>query len=255
MEALKIDGLAKNFGALEVLKDLSLTVKTGERVAIIGPNGAGKTTLLNVISGELVPTSGRVYVLGQEITNLPAHRRVHTGLARSFQLTRVFPNLTILQNILLALQGTRPSRYEMFRQAIAYNNLVSKAQRLLELVNLWEKRDEPAHAISYGEQRKMELALSLASEPKVLLLDEPSAGLDIGEIPDFVKIMMTLAKGITLVFSAHDMEVVFGLANRVVVLYYGKFIADGTPQEIKANPTVREIYLGVEDDETSARVR
>jgi branched-chain amino acid transport system ATP-binding protein len=255
MEALKIEGLSKNFGALEVLRDVSLTVKTGECVAIIGPNGAGKTTLLNVVSGELVPTAGRIYILGQEVTRIPTHRRVHTGLSRSFQLTRVFPNLTILQNILLALHGIRPSCYQMFRPTIAYNNLVAKAQKLLELINLWGKRNELACAISYGEQRKMEIALSLASEPKLLLLDEPSAGLDIGEIPDFVKTMKTLVKDITLVFSAHDMEVVFGLANRVVVLYYGKFIADGTPKEIKANPTVREIYLGVEEGDTRARVR
>lgn len=246
MEVLKIEGLSKNFGALEVLKNISLTVESGEYVAIIGPNGAGKTTLLNVLSGELPATSGRIRILGQDVTALPTYRRIHAGVARSFQLTRVFQNLTVLQNILIALQGTKPSRHQIFRPAIAYGDILAKAQKLLELINLWEKRDDLACAISYGEQRKIEIALSLASEPRLLLLDEPSAGLATAEIPDFINMIKMLAKDITLVFSAHDMDVVFGLADRVVVLYYGQFIAQGTPEETKANQMVREIYLGVE---------
>lgn len=254
MEALKIEGLSKRFGALEVLKGVSLTVEAGEYVAIIGPNGAGKTTLLNVITGELPATAGRVYIFGQDITTMPTHRRAHTGLARSFQITRVFPNLTVLQNISLALQGIKPSRYQMFRSTTAYGDVIAKAQRLLELIDLWAKREELMQTISYGEQRKMEIALSLASEPRVLLLDEPSAGLAIAEIPDFINTIKTVTKDTTLVFAAHDMDVVFGLADRVVVLYYGQFIAEGTPKEIQANPAVREIYLGGEEGEATARV-
>lgn len=246
MEALKIEDLSKNFGALEVLKSISLRVEKGEHVAVIGPNGAGKTTLLNVISGELPADTGRVYVFGQEITAMPTHRRVHIGLARSFQLTRVFSNLTILQNTLLAFQGMRPSRFEMYRSAFAYGHIIAKAEKLLNLLGLWEKKDELARAISYGERRKMEIALSLALEPRVLLLDEPSAGLDLGEIHDFIDLIKNMAQEMTLVFAAHDMDVVFGLADRVVVLYYGQFIADGAPEEIKVNSKVREIYLGVE---------
>jgi branched-chain amino acid transport system ATP-binding protein len=245
MEALKIEGLSKKFGALEVLRSISLRVEKGEHVAVIGPNGAGKTTLLNVISGELPADTGRVYIFGQEITEMATHRRVHKGLARSFQITRVFGNLTLLQNTLLAFQGTRSSRFEMYRSALAYGDIIGKAEKLLNQFGLWEKKDKLARAISYGERRKMEIALSLALEPRVLLLDEPSAGLDLGEIHDFIDLIRNIAQEMTLVFSAHDMDVVFGLADRVVVLYYGQFIADGAPVEIKANPKVKEIYLGV----------
>jgi branched-chain amino acid transport system ATP-binding protein len=253
MEAIKIEGLSKNFGALEVLRDLHLTVEAGEYVAVIGPNGAGKTTLLNVLSGVLPVAAGRIYMFGQDITSMPAHCRAHIGLARSFQIARLFGNLTVLQNISLALQGMRPSRYQMFRSAIGYGDVMAKAHNLLELIDLWVKRNEPMKALSYGEQRKMEFVLSLASEPRVLLLDEPSAGLGVAEIPNFVNTIKDLAKGTTLIFVAHDMDVVFDLARRILVLYIGQFIADGTPEEIRANPKVNEIYLGIEEDRTNAR--
>ena len=181
---------------------------------------------------------------------MPKHRRTHVGLARSFQLSRVFLNLTVLQNMLIAVQGTRQTRYRMFRPAAAYSGIIAKAQELLELVDLWGKRAELTSNISYGEQRKLEIALSLASEPRVLLLDEPTAGLAVGEIPDFINMIKTLTKDITLLFPAHDMDVVFGLASRVVVLYYGQFIADGRPEEIQHNPLVREIYLGIDGGES-----
>jgi branched-chain amino acid transport system ATP-binding protein len=252
MEALKIEGLKKSFGALAVLQGVSLSIEAGERVALIGPNGAGKTTLLNVITGQLRSTAGRIYSFGKEITGMPTHRRIHAGLARSFQLSRVFLNLTVLENVLLALQGIRSSRYQMVRSHMAYDHLLAEAQRLLGLMNLWEKRDELIRAISYGEQRKMEIALSLASEPKVLLLDEPTAGLSIDEISDFINMIKALTKDTTLFFSAHDMDVVFGLATRVVVLFSGQFIADGTPTEIQANQKVREIYLGITEEALNA---
>jgi branched-chain amino acid transport system ATP-binding protein len=245
MEALRIEGLSKNFGALEVLKGISLRVEKGEHVAVIGPNGAGKTTLLNVVSGELPADAGHVHVFGQDITSMPVHRRVHMGLARSFQLTRVFGSLSLLQNTLLAIQGMKPSRFQMIRSAFAYGEYLAEAEKLLNRLGLWAKRNALARTISYGERRKLEIALSLALEPKVLLLDEPSAGLDLGEIRDFIDFIKDIAREMTLVFAAHDMDVVFGLAHRVVVLYYGQFIADGTPEEIRAHPKVREIYLGV----------
>jgi len=254
MEALKIEGLSKNFGGLQVLKEVSLSVEAGEYVAIIGPNGAGKTTLLNVITGELSATTGRIYIFGQEITTTPTHRRAHIGLARSFQITRLLPSLGVLDNILLSLHGMRPSRFQMFRPITAYNETLAQAQRLLELIDLWEKRDELVQTMSYGEQRKMEIAISLAAEPKLLLLDEPSAGLAVGEIPAFTNMIKSLAKGTAVFFSAHDMDVVFDLAHRVVVLYYGQIIAQGTPKEIQANPTVKEIYLGSEEGTADAGV-
>jgi branched-chain amino acid transport system ATP-binding protein len=227
------------------LKSLSLRVEKGKHVAVIGPNGAGKTTLLNVISGELPADAGHVHVFGQDITFKPIHRRVHMGLARSFQLTRVFGSLSLLQNTMLAIQGMKPSRFQMVRSALAYEECIAKAEALLNSLGLWAKKDELARTISYGERRKIEIALSLALEPKVLLLDEPSAGLDLGEVHVFIDLIKNMAKEMTLIFAAHDMDVVFGLADRVVVLYYGQFIAEGTPEEIKANPMVKEIYLGV----------
>lgn len=254
MEALKLEGLSKNFGGLQVLRDLSLSIEAGEYVALIGPNGAGKTTLLNVITGELSAATGSIYVFGQEITTMPTHRRAHAGLARSFQITHLLPNLSVLDNISLALHGIKPSRFQMFRPMTAYGELLAKAQRLLELIDLWEKREEPVQTISYGEQRKMEVALSLASEPKLLLLDEPTAGLAIGEILVFTNIIKTLARGTTLFFAAHDMDVVFDLADRVAVLYFGQIIAQGTPKEIQANPMVKEIYLGSEEGTPDAGV-
>jgi branched-chain amino acid transport system ATP-binding protein len=245
MDALVVNGLSKNFGAVEVLKEVSLSVAPGEHVAVIGPNGAGKSTLLNCISGDLRPDAGKVSLLGKDMTRIPPYRRVHQGMARSYQLTRVFPTRTVLQNTLLALQGKRGSRFQVVRPALSYPDLLATAERLLTLLGLWEKRDMLASHVSYGDRRKMEIALSLALEPRVLLLDEPSAGLDLGEIHDFIVLIRNLSQDIAVLFAAHDMDVVFGLADRVVVLYYGKFIATGTPEEIKTDPQVRAIYLGM----------
>lgn len=253
MEALELRGLSKNFGGIQVFSDLNLTVGNGEYLGLIGPNGAGKTTLLNVISGGLPSSSGRLHLCGRDITNAPIYRRAHLGLARSFQITRIFYDITVLDNVTLALHGTVLSRYNMLRAAISYDDIVAQAQRLLELVGLWSKRSEPAKNLSYGEQRKIEIVLALSSAPRVLLLDEPTAGLDIGEIPDFIKIVKAISRGTTVVFSAHDMSVVFGLAQRVVVLYTGHLIADGTPSEIQCNPLVRECYLGAVRGNQSVR--
>jgi len=254
MEALRIDRLSKNFGGLRVLRDLSLTVEAGEYVAIIGPNGAGKTTLLNVITGELSANTGRLYLFGKDITAMPTHQRVHAGLGRSFQITRLFYDVTALDNISLALQASRPSRYQMFRRAASYSEVFAEAEGLLKAIDLWDKKDELAAGISYGEQRKMEIILALASKPKLLLMDEPTSGLAPAEIDGFIRMVKTLAAGTTLVFAAHDMDVVFDLAHRVIVLYYGQIIAEGTPEQIQGNRKVKEIYLGVEKDAPNAGV-
>jgi len=247
MQALSVKGLCKNFGGLHVLQDVSFHVEKGERLAIIGPNGAGKTTLLNTISGELPPSAGGIYLFGQDISNEAIHSRAHLGLARSFQLNCLFPNLTVLDNVLLALQGTRRSRFQMLRANAAYTDLFTKAKALLQSTDLWEKRDSLIKNLSYGEQRQIEIILSLASEPKLLLLDEPTAGLSIAESNVFASNLHNLTRDITVVFIAHDMDVVFGLADRIVVLYFGKIIAQGTPKEIQADATVKEIYLGMEN--------
>lgn len=252
IEALRIEGLSKDFGGLRVLRDISLTIEAGERTAIIGPNGAGKTTLFNVITGELSATAGHVYIFGQEISTMPAHRCAHVGLARSFQITRLFSNLTVLQNILLALQGIKHSRYQMFRPITAYKDLFAKAQELLGLIDLWEKRNDPVKAISYGEQRKLEIALSLASDPKLLLLDEPSSGLTAAESNNIIDMIRNLGSDITAVIVAHDMDLIFGVADRIIVLHYGQIIAEGTPEEIQADPRVREIYMGIGEGRVNA---
>ena len=247
MKALKVEGLSKDFGGVHAVRDVSFSIEAGEHLAIIGPNGAGKTTLFNLISGQLTPTDGQVYLSGQEITNMPTHQRTHLGVARSFQLTTLLSNLSVLDNILLALHGSRPSRFQMFRSITAYKHLYAKAQKLIEPMQLWEKKDEPVHAISYGEQRKLEIAISLALEPKLLLLDEPSAGLTAAESANIVSIILNLGADIMVILVAHDMDLVFGVAERIIVLHYGEIIAQGTPEEINADSRVKEIYLGSEE--------
>jgi len=254
MEALKVESLSKSFGGLHVLKNLSFSVEAGEHLAIIGPNGAGKTTLFNVLGGQLRATAGRVYILGQEVTNMPMYSRAHLGLARSYQITQLFPSLTVLNNILLGIHGTEPSRFQMFRPFTAYDQLLTKAKKLLESIDLWEKRDELVQNIAYGEQRKMEIALCLASEPKLLLLDEPSAGLTIAESTGIINIINALARDTMVFFAAHDMDVVFGLAHEIMVLYYGEIICRGTPEEVQADPRVQEIYLGLEEEAANAEL-
>jgi branched-chain amino acid transport system ATP-binding protein len=247
LETLRVEHLSKSFGGVQALQDISFSVEAGRKLAIIGPNGAGKTTLFNVLNGQLSATAGRVYIFGQDITTMPTHRRIHLGEARSFQLSSLFPSLTVLENILFAIQGTRPHRFQMLRPITAYKHLFFKAEELLESMDLWGKRDYLVKAISYGEQRKLEIALSLASEPKLLLLDEPSCGLTGAESADLIKMIRNLGQDITVLIVAHDMDLVFGLADRIMVLHYGQIIAEGTPEEIQADPRVQEIYMGLEE--------
>ncbi len=244
MEALRVEGLSKNFGGLQVLQELSFTVEAGDRLAIIGPNGAGKTTLFNVVNGQLAATAGRVYLLGQDITHLGPHRRLHLGLSRSFQLNNLFFNLTLIDNMLLALQGAQRPHFRMFRSI--NTDFFAMAQNLLEPMGLWEKRFDPVKNLSYGDQRLLEIAFALASKPKLLLLDEPTAGLPRAEATAFTDTIRNLLGDTALFFCAHDMDLVFSLADRIMVLYFGKIIARGTPEEIRADPRVQEIYLGGE---------
>ena len=244
MEVLRVEGLSKNFGGLQVLQELSFTVEAGDKLAIIGPNGAGKTTLFNVVNGQLPATAGRVYLLGQEITRLAPHRRLHLGLSRSFQLNNLFFNLTLIDNMLLALQGAQYPHFRMFRSI--NTDFFAMAQNLLEPMGLWEKRFDPVATLSYGDQRLLEIAFALASKPKLLLLDEPTAGLPGAEATAFADTIRNLLGDTALIFCAHDMDLVFNLADRIMVLYFGKIIARGTPEEIRADPMVQEIYLGGE---------
>jgi len=215
-------------------------------VVIIGPNGAGKTTLFNLIAGELAPSAGKVYLFSKEVTKMRCYCRAHLGLGRTFQVIDLFPYFTVMDNTLLALQAQQPFRYQMFRPITAYTNLHDKAKALLEGIGLWQKRDFAITALSHGEMRQVELILGLAMEPKLLLLDEPTAGLTSSESQSLAEIIRDLLQDVTVVIIEHDMKVAFTLAERIIVLHQGEIVADGKPEDIRTNPKVREVYLGEE---------
>jgi branched-chain amino acid transport system ATP-binding protein len=252
MSLLKAESLSLSFGGLHVLRGVSFGVEAGEKVALIGPNGAGKTTLINVLSGLLKPKTGKIYFLDQEITKMPAHQRVICGMARSFQLNTLFPHLTLLTNVMLATQGIKNKPLQVFRPFHAYGDTYTEARELLELAGFWQKRETPLGALSYGEQRQVEVLLALGSKPRLLLLDEPSAGLTKVETDSLINLIRSLTGDVSVFFVAHDLDLVFALARRIMVLYYGEIVAEGTPGEIQADPKVREIYLGVEESKVSA---
>ncbi len=252
MEVLRVEGLSKNFGGLKVLQKISFTAEAGEKLAIIGPNGAGKTTLFNILGGQLTATAGRVYLSGQEITTMASHQRLHLGLARSFQLNNLFFNLTILDNMLLAFKGAQYPHFRIFRPINAHTNIFAATQDLLKSMGLWERRLDTVAALSYGDQRRLEIAFALVSNPKIVLLDEPSAGLATADAMVFADTIRNLLGDITLIFCAHDMDLVFNLADRIMVLCFGQIIAEGTCDEIKCDLRVREVYLGGEDSSGNA---
>lgn len=246
MEALRVEGLCKNYGGVSALTNIFFSIKVGERLAIIGPNGAGKTTLFNILDGQLRADDGQFFFFGQDISRMPTYGRTHLGLVRSFQLTTLFSNLTVLNNTMLAIHGILPSRFEMFRPIISYKDLYDKAHELLDSMDLWGRRDELVEAISYGEQRKLEIALCLAAKPKLLLLDEPSCGLTADESKDISTRIRDLGTDVTVILIAHDIDLVFDVAERIVVLHHGEIVADGTCDEIQCNSLVKEIYMGSE---------
>jgi branched-chain amino acid transport system ATP-binding protein len=248
MEALRLENLSIRFGGVQALSEVSLVLKDGERLAIIGPNGAGKTTLLNLLNGQLTPTAGRIFFLGKEITAMPTYQRARLGIARSFQVSNLFPDLTLLENVLLAIGGIGSTRIKLYRPLTLYQQLFDKAEELLKGVDLWTKRNDPTRNIGYGEQRKLEILLCLASEPKILLLDEPSCGLSSAESDDLIDKIYSLKQDISVVVVSHDMDLVFGLVGRIIVLHQGRIVADGPPEAIKADPKVKQIYTGIEGD-------
>ena len=244
MAMMTIESVSKNFGGLQVLERISFSIESGQKLAMIGPNGAGKTTLFNVLGGQLPATDGRIQFMNHDITRYSPNRRLHLGLARSFQINSLFPELPLMDNMLLALHGARYPHFRFFRSMTSRKDLYSRAEELLGFIGLWEMKDSPVSSLSYGDQRLLEVAFGLASDPKLLLLDEPTAGLSTAEAMDFDNTIRKLLGDATLFFCAHDMDLVFNLADRILVLYYGKLIAEGGPDEIKANPMVKEIYLG-----------
>ena len=252
MALLDVEGLSVHFGGLAAVKDVTFGVEHGERLALIGPNGAGKTTLFNLLTGQLKPSAGKVVFKGRDITHVPVYARTHMGIARSFQITSLFPHETVQVNALIGLQGNRSGRYRMFGVFTKDKGLYAAAQALLESVDLWEKKEEIVSSLAYGEQRKLEMALSLASEPELLLLDEPSCGLTPTESADITTRIRDLGSKITVLMIAHDMDLVFGVAERIILLHFGEISCEGTCDEIRANQTVKDIYMGSNKQSTAS---
>jgi branched-chain amino acid transport system ATP-binding protein len=242
--ALSLTRLTKSFGGLTAVADVTLAVAAGERRAIIGPNGAGKTTLFSLISGETLPSDGRIELFGRDITRLPPHRRAALGLARTYQITNLFPRLPVLANCLLAAQALLPMKFHLHRDLRRYPEVLERARAVLDAVGLGDKAATTVRDLSHGEQRQLEIALALAGSPRLLLLDEPTAGLSPAESGLMTALLKTLDPAITILVIEHDMDVAFELADWITVLHYGQVVADGRRQEVTANPLVREIYLG-----------
>jgi len=244
---LRIAGLAKRFGGIVATDDVALDVPEGELHAVIGPNGAGKTTLIAQLSGQLMADSGRIHFAGVDITRTPAWRRSHLGLARSFQITSLFLDHSVLDNVALAVQAHAGHSFRFWRNARLETGLRQKARAALEEVGLAHRADARASLLSHGEHRLLELAMALAGQPRMLLLDEPMAGLGPDESARMVAMLRRLKQRYTILLVEHDMEAVFALADRISVLVYGRVIATGAPDVIRANDQVREAYLGEDD--------
>jgi branched-chain amino acid transport system ATP-binding protein len=242
--ALQLDGVSKSFGGLQAVVRVTLAVRPGERRALIGPNGAGKTTLFNLIAGALPVSSGTINLFGRDVTGVPAHRRASQGLARTFQITNLFPDLTVLENCLLAVQALTPTRFAMLRPMGAFPDLRERARATLEAIGLGGLATAQVRNLSHGEQRQLEIALALAGRPRLLLLDEPTAGLSPAESRLMAALLRTLDPAITVLMIEHDMDIALELSEMVTVLHYGQIIADGRCDEVRANSQVREIYLG-----------
>ena len=244
---LQLDALGKNYGALRVTDDVSLAIEPGELHAIIGPNGAGKTTLVHQISGLARSDTGRIVFEGADVTRMTMPERVRLGLARSFQITSVLPGFTTLENVAVAVQARSGSSFRFFGSARRDPALNEPARELLDRFGLGARADVPANLLSYGEKRQLELAIALATKPKLLILDEPLAGTSHDESRAVVEILRSLKGGISILLIEHDMEAVFSLADRVSVLVYGRLIATGAPAAIRADAQVRAAYLGEEE--------
>ncbi len=244
MSILSLRGLRKNFGATEIIRGIDLDIEPGEKHAIIGPNGAGKSTLFHLISGKYAPTSGSMAFNGRPIENLPPHRIHRLGIARSFQVTNIFPRLSVFENIRCALLRPSGYGYSFWRLLDRERGLNEETGRVLERIGLAERAKIPAGEIAYSEQRALELGMAIAGGAELILLDEPVAGMSHSEAGNAVDLIRKVTEGKTLIMVEHDMNIVFDLADRISVLVYGELIACGAPAEIRANPQVQEAYLG-----------
>jgi branched-chain amino acid transport system ATP-binding protein len=239
---LRTEGLTVRFGGLAALNNVSLAVPPGEIRAIIGPNGAGKSTVFNCVTGVLSPTAGRIVFEGEDIAGLPPHRVSRKAIARSYQITNILPGATVLENVRIAVQSRRHS-WNLARHYRSYTDVMDRARAVLDGVGLHEDEDELAANLSHGAQRNLEIGIALATEPRLLCLDEPTAGMSVAETRATVELVRRIAKDLTVLIVEHDMEVVMGLAETITVLHYGEVLAEGTPAQIQANPRVQEVYL------------
>jgi branched-chain amino acid transport system ATP-binding protein len=242
--ALQISGLNKRFGGLPAIQNVSLEVMPGERRLIIGPNGAGKTTLFNLITGDLPPDAGSIKLFGQELSSFSTQNRIHLGLARTYQILTLFPRETLVHNVVLALLGLSKVRWNPWRALTGYGDFYDAALDALARVGLADKADRIVAETSYGERRRLELAMALAQKPKVLLLDEPLAGLSQEERQQVQALLAKIPRDVTIVMIEHDMDVALAYAERITVLHYGQTIVEGTRAEVVADPRTKEVYLG-----------
>lgn len=243
---LEAKSLRKEFGGLVAVADVSVQIEQSTLHSIIGPNGAGKTTFFNLLSGKYKPTRGQVLLNGKDITALPFHERIHHGIGRSFQVTNIFPNLTVLENVRLAAQAVSKRSFTFWRSADVFGDLRDRAVEVLETVGLGDLLDVPANALPHGGKRKLELAMLLAPDPEILLLDEPTAGMASEQVPELIGIIDHLRQSEhkTVVMVEHNMSVVMGVSDRITVMNMGEMLAEGTPAEISNNSTVQDVYLG-----------
>jgi branched-chain amino acid transport system ATP-binding protein len=244
MTALALKDLCKAFGGLQVTRNVNLSVEPGERRLIIGPNGAGKTTLFNQITGDLKPSSGSIHVFGRDITRIASRQRAHIGIARTYQIITLFARDTLLRNVMLALLGLSPLRWNPFVDLERQEHLRERAKAALARVGLAEIAERRLSATSYGERRRVEIAMALAQEPKLLLLDEPFAGLSADERRDVRGLLAGIPRDVTIIMIEHDMDVALDLADRITLLHFGEVIVEGTRAEVVEDPRTREVYLG-----------
>lgn len=248
MAILEIRNLEKRFGGLQVIMGVTLSLEPGEHHAVIGPNGAGKSTLFNLITGKYKPSAGEVLFKGRQITGLPAHRIARMGLTRSFQITNIFKNMTVFENIRNAVLSRNRIRYNVISRLSGMHRVKEETDDILHRIGLIEKKDEISGELAHGHKRALELGLALAMDPELILLDEPTAGMPSEETMQMVELIEKNTSGKTLIIVEHDMDVVFSIANRITVLYYGSILASGTPEQIRSDQKVKDAYLGEEDE-------
>jgi branched-chain amino acid transport system ATP-binding protein len=243
---LEVKDIYKDFSGLQVLTGVNFTVKANEKHAIIGPNGAGKTTLFNIISGKYKPSAGSILFKGKEVAGLPPYVLNHLRMSRSFQITNLFQNLTVFENIRAGVRSHAGLRYHLFKTLDRHPEISARTEQIIEQVSLQEVRHRPAHELSYGQQRALEIGVALSSDPELILLDEPTAGMTREETEETVTLMRSVVENRTLMIIEHDMEVVFSLADTVSVLHNGTILASGKPEAIRIDPRVKDAYLGEE---------